>query len=166
MRASMARRIRIRPGRISRSSRRSIPARRAACRQAFRRLHRIAPEASYAWFGNGYAGSSDPNNANFSWPAFWGNRNSNNDTANATVSAVYPAPGNPAAYSNPQWPVAGTWDPNVQIIAAMVPEPGAAIVGVGAIGLASVWRRARSENVLGARRPPAIGRGLSVRFQY
>lgn len=83
----------------------------------------FSPEASFAWYGAGYGGSNDPNNANYSWPAYWGNRNSNNDTNNATVSAVYPLAGNPAAYSNPQWLVAGAWNPTTQIMAAMVPEP-------------------------------------------
>ena len=46
----------------------------------------FSPEASFAWYGAGYGGSNDPNNANYSWPAYWGNRNSNNDTNNATVS--------------------------------------------------------------------------------
>lgn len=127
----------------------------------------FSPEANYAWFGAGYGGSNDPNNANYSWPAFWGNRNSNNDTANATVSAVYPAPGNPSAYSNPQWTIAGAWDPSVQIMAAMVPEPGSVgLVGMGAMGVASVWRRGRVDSVVGAKRPPAIGRGLNVQSQY
>jgi pectinesterase len=92
----------------------------------------FSPEASFAWYGQGYpvgdltnpgTGSANPADPNYSWPAYWGDRNSNNDTANATVSAVYPLPGNPAAYSNPQWLVAGAWDPMVQVMAAMVPEP-------------------------------------------
>ena len=99
-------------------------------------------ETEFAWFGAGYGGSNDPNNANYSWPAYWGDRNSNNDTNNATVSAVYPLPGNPAAYSNPQWLVAGAWDPMVQVMAAMAPEP--ASIGMLLTGsLALLVRRKR-----------------------
>lgn len=83
----------------------------------------FSPEMNFAWYGSGYAGSADPDDPNYSWPAFWGNRNSNNDTNNATVSAVYPLPGNPSAYSNPQWQIAGAWNPANQIMAAMAPEP-------------------------------------------
>lgn len=85
-------------------------------------------ESDFAWFGQGYAGSNDPASANYSWPAYWGNRNSNNDTNNANVSAAYPAPGNPTAYSNPKWAIAGSWNPNDQIMAAMAPEPTSAIL--------------------------------------
>ncbi|MGD9636201.1 MAG: pectinesterase family protein [Pirellulales bacterium] len=88
----------------------------------------FSPEANFAWFGSGYAGSADPSDPNYSWPAFWGNRNSNNDTSNATVSAVYPLPGNPSAYSNPQWAVTGAWNPTNQIMAAMAPEPSTCIM--------------------------------------
>ena len=102
----------------------------------------FSPEGSFAWFGAGYGGSTDPNNPNYSWPAYWGNRNSNNDTANATVSAVYPLPGNPSAYSNPQWMIAGAWDPNLQIMAAMVPEPATiSIVMAGLLAVAALRRR-------------------------
>jgi pectinesterase len=93
----------------------------------------FSPEADFAWFDSGYAGSSDPNNAGYSWPAYWGNRNSNNDNNSSIVNAVYPAPGNPTAYSNPQWLIAGAWDPTIQIMAAMVPEP--ATIGIALIGL-------------------------------
>jgi pectinesterase len=102
----------------------------------------FSPEGNFAWFGSGYAGSSDPTNANYSWPAYWGNRNSDNDTANATVSAVYPLPGNPSAYSNPQWLVAGAWDPMGQIMAAMAPEPGTFTLLIsGAMALAALRRQ-------------------------
>ncbi len=79
-------------------------------------------EPQFAWFDSGYAGSSDPNNANYSWPAYWGNRNSNNDNNTSVVNAAYPLPGNPSAYSNPKWVIQGTWDPAAQF-AAVVPEP-------------------------------------------
>ena len=90
----------------------------------------FSPEGNFAWYGQGYSGSSDPNDPNYSWPSYWGNRNSNNDTNNANVSALYPTPGNPDAYSNPSWAIPGAWDPNLQIMAAMgVPEPASMLLG-------------------------------------
>jgi pectinesterase len=96
--------------------------------------------SQYPWFGSGYSGVADPNSPNFSWPAFWGDRNSNNDTANSIVSATYPAPGNPSAYSNPSWTVAGNWDPLAQLAAA--PEPGMTALCSIAV-LAALRRRSR-----------------------
>lgn len=105
----------------------------------------FSPEANFAWYGAGYGGSNDPNNANYSWPAYWGNRNSNNDTNNATVSAVYPLPGNPAAYTNPQWAIPGAWDPMAQVMAAMVPEPASCVsFAIGLLTLAGVRDRRRT----------------------
>src|SRR5581483_5526752 len=98
----------------------------------------FSTESGYAWYGFGYpsndlnnpgTGSGNPLDPNYSWPAFWGDRNSNDDTSNATVSQTYPTPGNPSAYSNPNWTIASSWDPNVQIGA--VPEPGL----IGLLGL-------------------------------
>jgi pectinesterase len=104
----------------------------------------FSPEGSFAWYAAGYGGSNDPNDPNYTWPAYWGNRNSNNDTNNATVSAAYPLPGNPAAYSNPQWSIAGAWDPMAQIMAVMVPEPATfGLLGFGLLGLLGVQSRNR-----------------------
>ena len=107
----------------------------------------------YPWYGQGYpagdatapgTGSANPADPNFSWPAFWGDRNSNNDTANSIVSAVYPLPGNPTGYTNPSWTVAGNWDPIAQFNAAGVPEP-ASICLMAAGGLMMLaWRRRSS----------------------
>ena len=100
----------------------------------------FADEAGYAWFGAGYGGSAIPGDPNYTWPAYWGDRNSNNDTNNSIVNAVYPTPGNPSAYSNPSWTLAGAWDPSIQL--ATVPEPGTA--GGLLLGATSLWlRRAR-----------------------
>jgi hypothetical protein len=104
-------------------------------------------EAQYPWFGQGYTpgdftpgtGSPNPADPNFSWPAYWGDRNSNNDTANSIVFATYPNPGNPSAYSNPSWTLTSNWDPFAQIHAAGVPEPGSILligIGTAALGLA------------------------------
>ena len=100
-------------------------------------------EPQYPWYGQGYpagdannpgTGSANPADPNYSWPAFWGDRNSNNDTANATVSQTYPTPGNPAAYTNPNWKVAGGWDPMAQLAIAAVPEPsGIFLIASGSI---------------------------------
>lgn len=87
----------------------------------------------YPWFGTGYAGSADPTSPNFSWPAFWGARNLNNDTANSLQV------GNPTAYSNPSWMVAGNWNPYLQL--AAVPEPASACVVLGVTSLFCRRRR-------------------------
>lgn len=106
----------------------------------------------YPWFGQGYpaadatpgAGSANPADPNFSWPAYWGDRNSNNDTANSLVSAVYPLPGNPSAYSNPSWTLTSNWNPESQFATIGVPEPSAIVLfvlGAGAILLPASRRR-------------------------
>jgi pectinesterase len=113
----------------------------ASIAAAYQESNLFAFESGYAWYGLGYAGSADPNSPNFSWPAFWGDRNSNNDTANATVSAVYPAPGNPSAYTNPSWTLTSNWDPSAQL--ALVPEPGSLSLVVGAAMLVGSRSRKR-----------------------
>ena len=101
-------------------------------------------EAGFPWYDQGYAGSADPNSANYSWPAYWGNRNSNNDTNNALVSGVYPAPGNPVAYSNPKWVISGNWNPAAQF-ATVIPEPTAAALLLSAGAALAVLRRASAD---------------------
>lgn len=125
---------------------------------AYTEANLFAFEAQYAWYGQGYAGSADPTNPNYSWPAFWGDRNSNNDTANATVSAVYPSPGNPSAYSDPSWTVLSNWDPAAQI-AGVVPEPGAG--ALVAAGLITLGRRSRKGGQSG--QPPAAATNALTR---
>jgi hypothetical protein len=94
-------------------------------------------EPQYPWYGQGYlvgdannpgTGSANPADPNYSWPAFWGDRNSNNDTANASVSQTYPTPGNPADYTNPNWKVTSNWDPVAQLAVAAIPEPSGIIL--------------------------------------
>jgi len=87
----------------------------------------------YSWYGLGYpagdqsnpgTGSANPADPNYSWPAYWGDRNAQNETNNDTVAGTVgspPIPGNPSSYSNPSWTVAGSWDPNAQL--ATLPEP-------------------------------------------
>ncbi len=109
----------------------------------------FSPESNYAWYGTGYTaadlshpgtGSADPTNPNFSWPAYWGDRNSNNDTSNENVSGIFPTPGNPAAYSDPSWVLAGAWNPDAQLAAA-VPEP--ATLALGTTGVLTLFLRRR-----------------------
>jgi pectinesterase len=97
-------------------------------------------DSGFPWFGAGYAGSPDPNNPNYSWPAYWGDRNSNNDNNSSLVFAAYPTPGNPAGYSNPSWTLTSNWDPSAQL--ALLPEPASSGV-VGLIGCTMTLRRRR-----------------------
>jgi len=101
----------------------------------------------YPWYGKGYpagdasnpgTGVADPNDPNYSWPAFWGDRNSNNETPNDNVL------NNPAGYTNPTWvPSAVSWDPDAQL--ALVPEPGSAVLlGLGGFMCWRVRRRKQS----------------------
>jgi pectinesterase len=120
---------------------------------AYTAANLFSTEAQYPWYGNGYpagdannpgTGSANPNDPNYSWPAFWGDRNSNNDTLNATVSQTYPTPGNPAGYTNPNWTLAGSWDPLAQL--ATVPEPGTFVLfGFGSAAL--LWKSRRKLRV-------------------
>jgi pectinesterase len=93
----------------------------------------FAFESAFPWFGLGYAGSSDPSSPNFSWPAYWGDRNTQNDNNSSLIG------GNPTAYSNPSWTVASNWNPYAQL--AVLPEPTTACTLLGA--LTAVCRRRR-----------------------
>ncbi|HUB26130.1 MAG TPA: pectinesterase family protein [Tepidisphaeraceae bacterium] len=87
------------------------------------------------WYGLGYSGSADPTSPDYSWPAFWGPRNQENDANNVNVV------GNPTSYSDPSWTVAGNWDPVAQL--ALVPEPATlSVLGAGAMGCLLRRRRA------------------------
>lgn len=89
----------------------------------------------FPWFGTGYAGSADPTDPNYSWPAYWGPRNAQNDNNSSIVS------GNPTAYSNPSWTVPGNWDPSTQLAIA-IPEPATgALLAAGVAGLGTRSRR-------------------------
>jgi pectinesterase len=96
----------------------------------------FSTEGDFAWFGAGYGGSANPTDANYSWPAYWGSRNSDNDNNTSIVK------GNPTGYTNPQWSVAGAWNPTTQIMAAMVPEPTTASLFItGLLAFATLRRR-------------------------
>jgi pectinesterase len=80
----------------------------------------------YPWYGAGYpagdasnpgTGSASPTDPNFSWPAYWGDRDSNNDLNSDLVL------NNPTSYSDPSWTATTvtTYDPTIQL--ATIPEP-------------------------------------------
>lgn len=105
---------------------------------------------SGGWFGNGYPagdaapGSGSPDvNPSYSFPAFWGPRNINNEDANETLTD------NPSSYSNLNWSQSTvlTWDPTVQLATTVVPEPGSIAV-LGAVGLMTLTRRRRKTAVI------------------
>ncbi len=118
---------------------------------AFTEANLFATESGYPWYGQGYpagdatapgTGSENPSDPNYSWPAFWGDRNANNETNNSIVAGTVgtpPIPGNPVSYSDPSWTVAGSWDPSAQL--ALVPEP--ASVGLLCLGVPLFLRAAR-----------------------
>jgi pectin methylesterase-like acyl-CoA thioesterase len=82
------------------------------------------------WFGLGYSGSSNPSSPNYSWPAFWGPRNNENESDNDNIV------GNPTSYSDPSWTLGGNWNPSAQLATAetFIPEPTSISV-FGAMGL-------------------------------
>ena len=91
---------------------------------AFTVLNIFDREGTFPWYGFGYpagdasnpgTGSANPSVPNYSWPAFWGDRNADNDTANSTIK------NNPASYGDTNWTLAGNWDPSIQL--ATLPEP-------------------------------------------
>ncbi|HWB54891.1 MAG TPA: pectinesterase family protein [Tepidisphaeraceae bacterium] len=112
----------------------------------------FAVESGYAWYGLGYpagdasnpgTGSADPTDPSYSWPAYWGDRNAENETGNDTVAGTVgtpPIPRNPSAYSDPSWTLGGNWDPYAQL--ALVPEPATASL-LGGVLLAALHRRQR-----------------------
>jgi pectinesterase len=115
---------------------------------------------SYPWYGDGYSatdasnpgtGSANPSDPNYSWPAYWGDRNSNNESANDLVSATFPTPGNPSGYTDPSWTLGGNWDPTLQLstlVLPPVPEPGPAAL-LGVLIFAPLLRRPRRDSLAG-----------------
>jgi hypothetical protein len=71
--------------------------------------------------GAGGTGSPNPSAPNYSWPAFWGDRNVN-DQGNAEAAA---STNDPGSYADTSWGLGGNWDPTVQSALSMVevPEP-------------------------------------------
>jgi len=111
---------------------------------------------SYAWFGQGYpasdtdinsqggfaagTGSSNPNDPNYSWPAFWGDRNVNNESNSETAGT-----NDPSAYTDASWTLGGNWDPTNQLNLAEVeiPEPAGAGMVASVMGILLLLRRGR-----------------------
>jgi pectin methylesterase-like acyl-CoA thioesterase len=80
------------------------------------------------WYGLGYpagdasnpgTGSADPTNPDYSWPAYWGDRNAQNEEGDDNVL------NNPSSYSDPSWDAAlGSWNVNSSLaLLPTVPEP-------------------------------------------
>ena len=97
------------------------------------------------WFGAGYSGSdkapgSGLNNPdpNYSFPAFWGPRNIQNEENNEGAIQQ----NDPTSYSNPSWTQAGTFNPAIQL--ATVPEPGTISLLGGAAVLTLTRRRRKT----------------------
>jgi pectinesterase len=117
--------------------------------------------ASYPWYGDGYtssdtdtigisgvsaagSGSADPTASNYSWPAFWGDRNINNET-NAETTSPVDLQNDPGSYADTNWTLGGNWDPTAQLLLAEVevPEPATAAILGGLIILPLVLRPRR-----------------------
>src|ERR1019366_10320422 len=95
----------------------------------------------FSWFGSGYPNSygSNPQGVTSSFPAFWGDRNTNNSTANDTTL------NDPTSYTDPSWSVTAdaTWDPTVQLATDNIPEPASFGLLLGAAAMLAS-RRSRS----------------------
>jgi pectinesterase len=111
---------------------------------------------SYPWYGNGYpstdtdfigpaannipaaaTGSANPSDPNYSWPAFWGDRNIDNETTNSTIK------NDPGSYTDTNWTIAGDWDPTNQLNSIVqLPEPGV-ITLLGTVTVVPLLRRPR-----------------------
>ena len=93
----------------------------------------------YPWYGRGYpagdasipgTGSANPSDPNYSWPAFWGDRNVNNEHGEANLQPFLTRQSQSLRIRSLLDPIAGAWDPNAQL--ALVPEPASALLlGLG-----------------------------------
>jgi len=82
-------------------------------------------------------GSANPLASNYSWPAFWGDRNVNNDASNDTLQ------NDPGSYSDLNWTLGGNWDPSAQLaLAEVIPEPATAAL-MGGLVILPLLRRPR-----------------------
>jgi pectinesterase len=98
------------------------------------------------WYGDGYpitdtdtigntglpaagTGSANPSDPNYSWPAYWGDRNIN-DQGPETATLE----NDPGSYANPGWTAAGSWDAIAQVNdMPQVPEPATLGLLAGAL---------------------------------
>ena len=87
-------------------------------------------------------GSANPSDPNYSWPAYWGDRNINNETANDTLQ------NDPGSYSDLNWTLGGNWDPSAQLALAEVevPEPATAAL-LGGFVILPLLRRPRRRSL-------------------
>ena len=108
------------------------------------------------WYGNGYpstdsdtigntgnpaagTGSANPTDPNYSWPAYWGDRNIN-DQGSAEAAA---GTNDPGSYANPNWTGPANWNAAAQLNALpQVPEPATLGLLAGAM-LVPLARRPR-----------------------
>lgn len=115
---------------------------------------------SYPWYGAGYAatdtditgagnpaagtGSANPSDPNYSWPAYWGDRNINNETDSETSGLS----NDPASYADSNWTEGGNWDPTnaLALVQVEVPEPTTAAI-FGALLVTPLLRRRRHQSL-------------------
>lgn len=115
-------------------------------------------ETTYNWYGDGYTstdtdtisntgapaagtGSADPTASNYSWPAFWGDRNINNETNSETTSPIN-LENDPGSYADSNWTLGGNWDPSMAISLVSIPEP-TTVALVGGLVIVPLLRRPR-----------------------
>jgi pectinesterase len=118
----------------------------------------IFGETTYNWYNDGYlpsdtdtisnsglpaagTGSTDPNSPNFSWPAFWGDRNINNETSTESTSPIN-LENDPGSYADSNWSVGGNWDPSMAVALVSIPEPATTAIVAGLL-IVPLLRRPR-----------------------
>jgi pectin methylesterase-like acyl-CoA thioesterase len=118
----------------------------------------IFGETTFNWYGDGYTstdsdtisnsglsaagtGSTNPSDSNFSWPAFWGDRNINNETSSETTSPIN-LENDPGSYADSNWTVGGNWDPSMAVALVSIPEPATTAIFAGLL-IVPLLRRPR-----------------------
>jgi pectinesterase len=127
-------------------------------------IDNIFGETTYNWYGDGYpitdtdtisntglsaagTGSANPSAGNYSWPAYWGDRNINNEPTGSPPmgneqTATPNETNDPGSYSDNNWTLGGNWDPSMQLAEVMIPEPTTAAI-FGGLLIAPLLRRRR-----------------------
>jgi pectin methylesterase-like acyl-CoA thioesterase len=119
---------------------------------------------SYPWYGNGYTstdtdtigntglpaagtGSANPSDPNYSWPAYWGDRNVNDEKNGEPAAGT----NDPGSYADTNWTLGGNWDPTNQLALSTVevPEPATfAILGASLLMISPLFERRRRRSVV------------------